>query len=87
MDAIRCMQAYAVIAGAYLPHAAPDTAGDVGAVHHNMSPEAPVLVDPDCCFFVKRRSAVGTSNRNPWSENGYCLHLLYLIASNVGQDV
>jgi hypothetical protein len=40
-------------------------------------PEAPVLVDPDCCFFVKRRSAVGTSNRNPWSENGYSLHSLY----------
>jgi hypothetical protein len=47
------MPAYAVIAGAYLPHAAPDTAGDVGAVHHDMSPEAPVLFDPDCCFFVK----------------------------------
>jgi hypothetical protein len=70
------MSAYAVVAGAYLPHAAPDTAGDVGAVHHDMSPEAPVLVDPDCCFFVKRRSAVETSNRNPPAENVYCLHSL-----------
>jgi len=55
------MSAYADIAEAYLPLAA----GDVGAVHHDMSPDAAVLVDPDCCFFVKRRSAVETSNRNP----------------------
>jgi hypothetical protein len=35
------MSAYAVVvAGAYLPHAAPDTAGDVGAVHHDISSEA-----------------------------------------------
>jgi hypothetical protein len=37
-------------------------------------PDPPVLVDPDCCFFVKRRSAVETSNRNPTSENGHSLH-------------
>src|SRR6266576_2139264 len=40
-------------------------------------PEAPVLVDPDCCFFVKRKSAVETSNRNPSSENGCYLHSLW----------
>jgi hypothetical protein len=35
------MAAYAVIAGAYLPRAAPNTTGDVGAVHHDMSPQMP----------------------------------------------
>jgi hypothetical protein len=32
--------AYAVMAGLYLADIASDTAGDVGAVHHDMSPEA-----------------------------------------------
>ena len=34
------MTAYAVMAGLYLADAASDTAGDVGAVHHDISPEA-----------------------------------------------
>jgi hypothetical protein len=38
--AMRRMTAYAVMAGFYLADAAPDTAGDVGAVHHDISPEA-----------------------------------------------
>jgi hypothetical protein len=46
------MAADAVIAGVYLPPAAPDTAGAVDAVHHDMSPDASGLIDPDCCFFV-----------------------------------
>ena len=37
---IRCMTVYAVIAGVYPADATPDTAGDVGAVHHDISPEA-----------------------------------------------
>ena len=41
MGAIRCMPAYAAIARADLPHAEPDAAGDVGAVHHDMSPPMP----------------------------------------------
>jgi hypothetical protein len=32
------MAANAVIAGVYLPPAASHTAGDVGAMHHDMSP-------------------------------------------------
>ena len=38
--AIRCMTTYAVMAGFHLADAASDTAGDVGAVHHDISPEA-----------------------------------------------
>jgi hypothetical protein len=38
--AIRCMTAHAVLAGLYLADAASDTAGNVGAVHHDISPEA-----------------------------------------------
>lgn len=34
------MTADAVMAGLYLADAASDTAGDVGAVHHDISPEA-----------------------------------------------
>ncbi len=34
------MTAHAVMAGICLADAASDTAGDVGAVHHDMSPEA-----------------------------------------------
>jgi hypothetical protein len=34
------MAAYAVMAGLYLADVASDTAGDVGAVHHDISPEA-----------------------------------------------
>ena len=34
------MVAYAVMEGSYPTDAAPDTAGDVGAVHHDISPEA-----------------------------------------------
>jgi hypothetical protein len=37
---MRRMTTYAVMAGFYLADAAPDTAGDVGAVHHDISPEA-----------------------------------------------
>jgi hypothetical protein len=78
------MAADAVIAGVYLPPAAPDTAGDVDAVHHDMSPDASGLIDPDCCFFCERRSAVETSNQNPWSENGSSPHSLRL---SLGQGV
>jgi hypothetical protein len=41
--AMRCMAAHAVLAGAYLPHAATDAAGDVGAVHHDMFLDAPAI--------------------------------------------
>jgi hypothetical protein len=34
------MAAYAVMEGSCPTDAAPDTAGDVGAVHHDISPEA-----------------------------------------------
>jgi len=34
------MTAHAVLAGLYLADAASDTAGNVGAVHHDISPEA-----------------------------------------------
>jgi hypothetical protein len=59
------MPAYAVVAGAYLPHAAPDAAGNVGALHHDTSPDAPGIVRSGLLFFCEARSAVETSNRNP----------------------
>jgi hypothetical protein len=34
------MTVYAVVAGIYLADAAPDADGDVGAMHHDISPEA-----------------------------------------------
>src|SRR6187399_73578 len=37
---LRCMTAHAVRAGFYLAPIASDTAGDVGAVHHDISSEA-----------------------------------------------
>jgi hypothetical protein len=80
------MAADAVIAGAYLPPAAPDTASDVGAVHHDMSPDVSGLIDPDCCFFVSAERS-RPRNRNPSSENGYSLHSLSLIAFSLGQGV
>jgi hypothetical protein len=46
------MAADAVIAGVQLTPAAPDTASDVGAVHHDVSPDVSGIFDPDCCFFV-----------------------------------
>ena len=36
----RCMTTFAAKARYYLTHAASDTAGDVGAVHHDISSEA-----------------------------------------------
>jgi hypothetical protein len=81
------MAANAVIAGVYLPPAAPLTAGDVGAMHHDMSPDVSGLIDPDCCFFVSAGQPSRPRNRNPSSENGYSLHSLWLIASSLGQGV
>jgi hypothetical protein len=81
------MAADAVIAGVYLPPAAPHTAGDVGAMHHDMSPDVSGLIDPDCCFFVSAGQPSRPRNRNPSSENGYSLHSLWLIASSLGQGV
>jgi hypothetical protein len=42
------MAAHAIIAGAYLPHAAP---GDVGAKHHDMSLDAPAISWTGLLFF------------------------------------
>jgi hypothetical protein len=85
--AIRGMAAAAVIAGVQLSPAAPHTSGDVGAVHHDMSPDASGLFDPDCCFFVSAGQASRPRNRNPWSENGCSLRSLSSIASSLGQGV
>jgi hypothetical protein len=81
------MAADAVIAGVYLPPAAPRTAGEVGAVHHDMSPDVSGLIDPDCCFFVSAGQPSRPLNRNPSSENGYPLHSLWLSVSSLGQGV
>src|SRR5260370_6653987 len=81
------MAADTVIAGAYMPPAAPHTAGDVGAVHHDMSPDVSGLIDPDCCFFVSAGQTSRPRTRNPSSENGYSLRSLSLIASSLGQGV
>jgi hypothetical protein len=85
--AARCMAADAVIAGVYMPPAAPHTAGAVGAVHHDMSPDVSGLIDPDCCFFVSAGQPPRPRNRNPSSENGYSLRSPCLIASSLGQGV
>jgi hypothetical protein len=81
------MAADAVIGGVYLPPAAPHIAGDVDAVHHDVSPDVSGLFDPDCCFFVSAGQPSRPRNRNPASENGYSLRSLSLIASSLGQGV
>jgi hypothetical protein len=81
------MAADAVTAGVQLPPAAPDTASDVGAMHHDVSPDVSGIFDPDCCFFVSADQPSRPRNRNPWSENGYSPHSLSLIASSLGQGV
>jgi len=77
------MAADAVIGGVYLPPAAPHIAGDVDAVHHDVSPDVSGLFDPDCCFFVSAGQPSRPRNRNPASENGYSLRSLSLIASSL----
>jgi hypothetical protein len=47
------MTTYAVMAWFYLTDAAPDTAGDVGAVHHVISPEACGISRSGLWFFSR----------------------------------
>ena len=47
----RCMAAHASVARAVLPHAAPDAAGAVGAMHHDTSLDAPATSWTKLLFF------------------------------------
>jgi hypothetical protein len=53
------MAAHAVIAGIYPPHAAPDTADDVGAMHHDMSPDASGISCSGLLFFYEAQLSRG----------------------------
>jgi hypothetical protein len=60
---MRRMTTYAVMAGLYLADAAPDTAGDVGAVHHDISPEACGINRSGLWFFLRRVASGQICNR------------------------
>jgi hypothetical protein len=64
------MAARRIIAGANLPHAA---AGDIGAVHHDTSLNAPAISWTELLFFCEALLEVAILIRNPTSGNGcYC---------------
>src|SRR5260370_24015392 len=73
-EGIRRMAAYAILAGAYLPHAATDAAGDVGAVHHDMFLDAPAISWTGLLFFCGAQVSRPTSNRNLRSESECSRH-------------
>src|SRR5258708_36129435 len=73
-EGIRRMAAYVILAGAYLPHAATDAAGDVGAVHHDVFLDAPAISWTGLLFFCGAQVSRPTSNRNLRSESEYSLH-------------
>src|SRR5260370_31989748 len=73
-EGIGPMAAHAGLAGAYLPHAATDASGDVGAVHHDMSLDAPAISWTGLLFFCGAQVSRPTSNRNLRSESECSLH-------------
>src|SRR5258708_12610677 len=73
-EGIRGRAAYATFAGASLPHAATDAAGDVGAVHHDMFLDAPAISWTGLLFFCGAQVSRPTSNRNLRSESECSRH-------------